>query len=150
LGWLAKRSEVFTNRAGWAVDPLPALMEATPGSLAKFQRVVDGVVHFRITPLDSLGRPLNLLPPGFFYTNVVGLARPGDPRLGYAFRSNAVPAFLDVELGFLEPQAADRWRALPTPAARFRFLTNQQARVHYFQQRVRLHNAPEMLPLRTP
>jgi len=119
-------------------------------SLNRFSRVADGLVHFRVTPLDSRGMPLELEYlrrgtnpyPEVLITNRLAPV----PSIQTFFYGSAVPAALELEVGILEPQAVERWRALPTPAARARFLTNQAARIHYFQQRIPVRSAPRLMP----
>ena len=63
----------------------------------------------------------------------------------YLFRSNAVPAFVELELGILEQQAWERYKSLPLlvqppPTPRSDFLQQQGGRVHLFRQRVAIRN----------
>ena len=61
----------------------------------------------------------------------------------YLFQSNAVPAAVELELGFLEDKVWQRFRALPsfgTPPAGSNYLANQVGRVHLFRQRVAVRN----------
>jgi prepilin-type N-terminal cleavage/methylation domain-containing protein len=55
----------------------------------------------------------------------------------YQFTSNAVPAYVDIELGIMETPTLQQLQALTnTPAAYLGFLTNHAAQVHIFRQRV--------------
>jgi hypothetical protein len=64
------------------------------------------------------------------------------------FFGAALPAAVEVELGVLEPQTLDRLRSFETPQARGRYFTNQTSRVHLFQQRIPIRNAPRTLALK--
>ena len=166
VGWLAKQTLVFTNGLNSLIDPLDptlpplpqrlGLLSTEPGNLARFQKVLEGVVHFRVRPLNSLGQPLYqrlLTSPILEYSTnqlreaLISSPVGKPPEIAYAFVGSALPAFVELELGILEPQALDRWVALP-PEARYRFLTNQAAGVHYFTQRVPIRRAPKLVPFK--
>lgn len=64
----------------------------------------------------------------------------GDPE--YQFTSNAVPAYVDVELGIMETPTLQQLQALTnSPATYLNFLTNHAAQVHIFRQRVTIPSA---------
>jgi hypothetical protein len=79
--------------------------------------------------------------PVFTNGNVFFFPEPtGDYR--YDFRSNAVPAYVEVELGILESPTLARLQAYtnsagPT-AAYWNYLTNHTGQVHIFRQRVNI------------
>ncbi len=87
-------------------------------------RVADRIVNFRVRAYDRSGNPIN--PPA-------GLL---------LFTNDLLPAaYLDVELGILEPRTYAKYLALtndtdPVPA--LRYLSNQIERVHLFRQRIPL------------
>jgi len=117
-----------------------------------FQRVTDGVVHFRVTALDSLGRPIELYEPrvnwtnryaDVFVTNELHAARPR-----YVFTNSAVPASVEVELGILEPYILERYRSMNNRSIATNYLARQAARVHVFQQRIPVRSAQSLLPVR--
>lgn len=59
------------------------------------------------------------------------------------FLSNAVPAYVDLELGVLEPQTLEQYRAFQVnPALATNFLARQAAKVHLFRQRIPIPSAP--------
>jgi hypothetical protein len=92
------------------------------------RRVADGVVHF-----DLLAT--------YMITNMVGtnvvVGSFTTPFLG--FRSNDLPAYIDVELGVLEPDALRQFQAIAdlgdTTAAK-RFVMAQAGKVHFLRERV--------------
>ena len=122
--------------------------------------VIDGVVHLRLTPYDSQGRPI-------IYTNfaaqsslndwkkVMSPYRPDirtvaeptsvtDPRNCESqvyFQSNALPAYIDVELGILESQIHERVKSLPNTATQLRQMTNQAPAIHFFHKLIPIRNA---------
>jgi hypothetical protein len=56
------------------------------------------------------------------------------------FMENAAPAYVDVELGILEPQILQRYRSIPVAAAQREYLSNHVAQVHLFHQRIAIPN----------
>ena len=64
----------------------------------------------------------------------------------YYLLGEAMPASLLVELGILEPQAAERLESLPNAQVRAEFLRDQASKIHYFQQRIELRSAERLLP----
>ena len=129
--------------------------------------MADGVVHFRVRAFDTNGYeivannnnrlafPTNhqanynynqgLMP----ITNSFGSWNSINLQSDYYFLSNAVPASLELEIGFLEPHLVDRWRAMAagltavTPAlqnAQKQYLSNHVANVHIFRQRIPIRN----------
>lgn len=132
--------------------------------ITNMARIAEGIVHFRVRPFAPNGFPLlsdgNALGPAFYRTNGVigvsgafpyGFARDiiirGEPRapdkaLGYYFFGRAVPAFVELELGILEPQVYQRFKSIPeqVPAARRQFLSDHVGQVHIFRQRIPIRN----------
>jgi hypothetical protein len=97
-----------------------------------FHHVADGIVHFRLEAYDSDG---------------VLITQTNNPDVklinGYSFSNRAVPAYLDLELGILEPEALDRFNARAfSYAMPAEFLTNQVGRVHLFKKRIPIRNVP--------
>ena len=58
------------------------------------------------------------------------------------FYSNALPACVELEIGILERQTYQRYKAIASanPAAASLFLSNHVAQVHLFRQRIPIHN----------
>ncbi len=119
-------------------------------------RVLDGVLNFKVTPYDALGRPYN-----DFYPTTLLPARPttvpasspsvppllpvllnhiqGGLLTETTFSGTAMPAYVEVEVDTLEPRLLEQYRALPENATiRNRFLTNNLSRIQSFRQRVPL------------
>ncbi|MDB6033650.1 MAG: hypothetical protein JWM16_3988 [Verrucomicrobiales bacterium] len=97
---------------------LAGYWDALPVEDAGFHRVIDGVVHFDLIPYDTNGVPLSV-------TNV--------------YTTNFMPAYVDVELGILEPKTLEQVRARlsagNTNAAKI-YLMDRVERVHMFKQRI--------------
>jgi hypothetical protein len=113
------------------------------GTNVLFQKVTDGVVHFRVRVLDARGIQHSL-------TNVVSTnvsMKLEDrwptvrPELRYAFLEDTLPAAVEIELGILEPQAMGRLNSLPNPTLAAEFLSKQSGRLHVFEQRIPIRTA---------
>jgi hypothetical protein len=115
-----------------------ALYQSAP--LSNYNRVAEGVVHFRVRAFDPHG---NLINPGmtnwprqmYFYTNVIA-----PDQAAVVATNHAVPAFVELEMGMLEQPVYQRWKSLGSPEAQRNYLSNHSARVHIFRQRVPVRN----------
>jgi len=113
-------------------------------SLPGYGQVADGIINLTIRAHDVRG---NLLyydndPAGWnLYTNL-----PPDtttsPFHQYAFRGDDLPAYVEVELGVLEPKLWERVKAIPNDVARMNFLNDRAANIHYFRQRIPIRSTP--------
>jgi hypothetical protein len=141
--------------------PAGAPAGAAPG---KMSRIADGVVHFSVRAFDTNGCPFTYIKTapafGMFRTNGyvqvgalgsdyaimhnsrVTVPNPALPdRYNYYFFSNAVPAYLELEVCFLEPHILDRLRGLNgNPTAQTQYLSNHVANVHLFRRRIPIRN----------
>jgi prepilin-type N-terminal cleavage/methylation domain-containing protein len=128
---------------------------------ASFAQVLDGIVHFRVQAYDPLGYPMTALNRGW-YGDLAGTSHPNlgyrlgvdlmlepDPRVAteslVMFRSNALPAAIEVEIGILDPESLAQFRALPEGSVfAERFLSNRAAQVQLFRQRIPIWQAPPL------
>lgn len=101
------------------------------GRSNSFRRVADQVIHLKLSPYNSRG---------VLYTNYAGLTFPLTYSFTNEFTRDPVPAFIDLELGVLEPRAAERFRAIADDAKAYEFITNQVDKVHLFRQRIALRS----------
>jgi type II secretory pathway pseudopilin PulG len=145
-----------TNRTKY--DASLAVGDFANAHPTNLSRIADGIVHFRVRAFATNGFPVT---PCFatnacFRTNVNFLtgvvlkstAAYWDPdpviqdQPKYYFLSNAVPAYLELELGILEPQVLERYRGIgaANPAAQRAYLSNHVASVHLFRQRIPIRN----------
>ncbi|MBI3849544.1 MAG: hypothetical protein HY298_04530 [Verrucomicrobia bacterium] len=108
-----------------------------PTSFTNLNRIAEGVVHFRVRAYNTNG----FLMYGSTNVNITVLADPVVPgEIQSYFRSNALPAYVEVELGILEQRTLERARSIPDLTARHSFLTNHVGQVHLFRQRVAVRN----------
>ena len=92
-------------------------------SASDFQLVSDGVIHLALRTYDKAGN---------LYTN------------GYSFTNTFMPAWMELEVGVLEPKVLLQVRSLPNPVAQRAFLqetTNRASAVHLFRQRIPVRTA---------
>jgi hypothetical protein len=54
--------------------------------------------------------------------------------------SNAVPAYVELELGILEAQILKKSRSIPNPLLQSNFLSGYAAQEHIFRQRIPIRN----------
>jgi len=121
-----------------------------------FEPIADGVIHFRISPYDQLGRPLG---HGSLYYDPLGLNLERLGAAGQALFSvatdrpldgtlmqdrdghsqvqfyGALPDYFDLEMAVVEPQVLKQVRALPK-AAQANYLGRQIGKVTLFRQRI--------------
>ena len=100
-------------------------------------RVADGVIHFNLYAFHESG------------TNYLGNG-PGTLKGELDYRTNELPAFLELELGILEPRIYERFRARydGTPAnaqAALQYLTSRVDQVYLFRQRIPIRTVHETL-----
>jgi hypothetical protein len=58
----------------------------------------------------------------------------------YGFTNNAVPAYVELELGVLEPAVLKRYDSIPDPLIASNFLAAHAGNVHLFRQRIAIRN----------
>ena len=123
-------------------------------------RIADGVVHLRVRAfakngclivtnafLPGTNGVFAIMPPpltGPRYTNVwdtnlYGSVLDQDQSYAY-FMNDAVPAYVEIELGILEPQVLKKYRSIPIASVQRQYLFNHAAEVHIFRQRVPIAN----------
>jgi type II secretory pathway pseudopilin PulG len=131
----------FTGTINVNQDPAPLL-----GSFAKaistppagMSRFMDGVVHFKIRAFDANGAwitPANFPAYASSLPNMTG-------ESGYRFTSNAVPAFVEFEIGILEDRTLERYKSFtdPTGIIQSNYLAKHAGQVHLFRRRVPVRN----------
>jgi hypothetical protein len=130
-------------------------------------RIADGIVHLR---LRAFGKNGYLVTTNLFnrtnaavqvrlngpYTNIPNAVAFGSAAYGSRadylqascyFMSNAVPGYLELEMGILEPQIMQKYRSIGVPLAARTYLSNHVAQVHIFRQRIPIRNVdPSVYP----
>ncbi len=123
-------------------------------ALTNFSRVADGIIHFRVRPLDTNGvvilphhLPVITNQQVFAYNAFYNSVPTGE--VNYFFASNALPYAIGLEIGVLPPRLVERLRALPNADTRRTYLTKsaQSGAVEMYQQRITLPNGdPTVIP----
>ncbi len=152
VGTLFRASSTVSSRGAAILLSSNFLYSFGPSApVTNLNRIADGVVHLRVRAFATNGFPIT--PDGFAlgpgvkpaYANVANTRRfwnlqTSDQVESYFF-SNAVPAYVEVELGILEPRVVDRFRSMSGNAtAQRQYLSNHVAQVHLFRQRIAIRN----------
>ncbi len=105
------------------------------------RRIVDGVVHFKISFYDQRGMPFtNNIDLGWAVTNHLTVAGMTNVDLSGA----ALPAVVDLELGILEPQALQQVRPLIADGNYTgvrNYLSNHCGKIHIFRRQIPIRTA---------
>jgi len=145
---------------GWLLqDFTNACLAANSGgalSLSISNRICDGVVHLVLRAFATNGFPLY---NDGVHTNAWFLVRTNGPFYAYGSLhpaishytltypdqtdllytwSNAVPAYLELQLGMMEPRTYSRYDSIAAPAARLAYVQRDDisTRIHLFRQRI--------------
>ena len=115
-------------------------------------RVADGIVHFQAHAYDERGRVMTSWPQARIWppTNVdagvlIDLTNNNNIAIGpggFFFRKEFLPAYVELELGFLEPVTTRQFHAIETgdPLAAKTFLEGQIGKMHLFRERIPIRN----------
>ncbi|MDH7501822.1 MAG: hypothetical protein QHJ82_03790 [Verrucomicrobiota bacterium] len=115
--------------------------------------LAEGVIHFHVQAYDDMGLLMSwdttnrftnkwMYPRLLLGTNVF-LWKDREPtETRFAFLSNALPAYLELEVGILEPRARDQFQAFAAGSVMAeRFISNRAGQVHLFRQRIPLRES---------
>jgi hypothetical protein len=139
-----------------------------------FSEIAQGIVHFRVLPYDTKGQlmsyagtnidssyrmvrsqpglgVLKFLPKSniFVETNanvVLSLVQSDANATLASFRSNALPAYLELELGVLEPETLKTYNQMikdEQPAQARAYLQKRIAKVQIFRKRIPLRTVDQ-------
>jgi len=111
-------------------------------------RMVDGVVHLRVRAYNTNGFLIvsNVLSEPFIQVKWDPRTPISGTEVDYYFWSNAVPAYVELEIGFLEDRAVGRFKSLGSPTAtsanavQQQYLQNHVGQVHLFRRRVAIRD----------
>lgn len=150
----------LTNNPRNFLLPLSVEFLSTPAT--NRSRIADGIVHLRVRAYAANGRlvttnsftgtnaayqvrfagPYTNLPNAVAYNSAAPLySSPADLRQAACyFMSNAVPGYVELEMGILEPQVLQKYRSIALQSAAVQYLSNHVAQVHLFRQRIPIRN----------
>jgi hypothetical protein len=114
------------------------------------RRVIDRVINLKLTPYGYQMTNGTIIANGYNsllmtnFINQVGIPLVDmDYSFTNSFTNYVVPAYLDLELGILEPRAYEKYKALaeiktqiPTDTRASQYLVNHVEKVHLFRQRI--------------
>src|SRR6185369_13604964 len=103
----------------------------------RFHRVLDGVVHLRVLPSRSNGE--SYFPKDLDVVNDPRNILVASDRFS-TFFNERMPAYVEVELGVLEPAVYEQFKVQPAALKRT-FLASKAAQVHLFRQRIPIRTA---------
>lgn len=100
--------------------------------------VADGIVHLAVKAFDARGEPFV---PADSTNNIT--IWDNAPGWGFAFTNQMLPAFIDLELGMVDPKVYRQFAAMAAPIARRDYLLKQVGKVYLFRQRIPILNHHE-------
>lgn len=111
--------------------------------VTSISKVLDGVVEFRVHCYDTNGYFLNQFSRINYPSNSIDIqnwAVSSNEVQTYAFSNNIVPAYVEVQLGVLEPAVLKRYNSIPNVTARQNYLSNHASSVQLFRMRIPIRN----------
>jgi hypothetical protein len=156
VGTLYRYTETNNPRG----DLLHLSSQFLPMSITNRSRIADGIVHLRLRAYAANGRlittnyltgtnasyqvrfggPYTNVPNAVAYNSAAYSSSVDLRQASCYFMSNAVPAYLELELGLLEPQVLQKYRSIGLQAPALQYLSNRVAHVHIFRQRIPVRN----------
>ena len=113
--------------------PPYSITNTPPKSSVIFDRIADGVVHFRVHAYDKKG--IRLVDTNSVYAH--------NWNEIYSF-TNWVPEYVELELGILDPKAMKQFQAREDNSVKAQdYLKKQGYRTHLFHQRVEIRSRRE-------
>ncbi len=110
--------------------------------------LIEGVVHFKMQPVDSLGQPMHYwINPTverdhnshYPYPSVELRPEEVKTETRSAFYDDALPAYVELEIGILDPATLEKVKSMEgNPELVQDFLSQQAGNVHLFRRMVRL------------
>jgi prepilin-type N-terminal cleavage/methylation domain-containing protein len=155
VGTLYRTNILLTNFAsvpslwpsnGYILTDVAGILASTGSkSPVNYSRIADGIIHLRLRAYDTNGVAITNLAASTFFTTHSNVFVAGMDDLTqnyyYSFFSNALPAYLELEMGFLENRTLDHYNSLSNnPAVAATYLANHVGQVHIFRQRIPIRN----------
>jgi hypothetical protein len=109
-------------------------------------RLVEGVVHFRVTPSGADGLDyydIRTYPPQRLrpQTNDVVFLQFDKGLANTSFLNARMPSFVEIELGVLDSKTLETYRSIGNTKAAGEFLNHNAGKVQLFRQRIPLRTA---------
>ncbi|MDB6018823.1 MAG: hypothetical protein JWR19_3312 [Pedosphaera sp.] len=108
-------------------------------------RIVEGVVHFSVRAYaygTNVTLITNSIASGMIAAQaiVIPAYNIATDNYNYQLKSNATPAYVELEMGFLETRALERLKSITDSPASRKFLATHAGQVHLFRQRIPIRN----------
>jgi hypothetical protein len=153
---------ISSNNLSGAYFTADPTNRATGTLSTNFHRVADGVIHMRLLAYDPQGRRIGVETTNFFHpqyrvlrqslrqaslpvaaTNNVILREDVARQTRLIFLSNALPAYLELEFGVVEPDTLVQYDSMRLASASVAqdFLKKRADKVHLFRQRIPIRTA---------
>jgi prepilin-type N-terminal cleavage/methylation domain-containing protein len=157
---------LHTNHLAGFFRNEPVFRDAASRDIStNLHRVADGIIHFRATAFDSQGRRLGVdttngmaqyqiawvnsnyqpLPNSPALLANADLILGQEPAVPFGtrmfFRGGALPAYVELELGVLDPEVLRQYESLRGTPGAATFLQNRVNKVHIFRQRIPIRTA---------
>jgi hypothetical protein len=136
----------YTQSTNLSVNPEILFRNFRNTSYSNLSQVLDGIIQFRIRAYETNGAwltELNRLQQSPSFQNNTFILH-SDFAWGenayYALSNKVVPAYVEMELGILEPGTLNRYKSIPIPTTQTEFLKKQANHVHLFRQRIAIRN----------
>lgn len=121
-------------------------------SWANYHRLIDGVVRFQVKLYTAEGIEItnyNTLNGSSIATNQVDIANdvamPNTGLKSFEFHQDALPGYIELELGILEPATAELVKSLPPGPNRYvaqkEFVQRNSGKIHIFRQQIPIRAA---------
>ena len=141
----------------------PLTNRVTGALSTNFHRLADGIIHLRLTAYDPNGQRMDFNSTNSYFPSyrvlridsgnrrlgLVSMANEGRdanvilrqeravPDTQFSFMSNALPGYVELELGVLEAGALKQYESLrDAPRTASTYLRKQAGKVHLFRQRI--------------
>jgi prepilin-type N-terminal cleavage/methylation domain-containing protein len=123
---------------------------------AFFSKLLDGVVEFHVRCYDKDGNWITnrnqIATNSQAFVDItngpdVGSTIAPSDVLFYGFSNNVTPAYVELEVGVLEPAVLKRLKSIPSLLTQSNFLANHAGNIQLFRQRIAIRNAdPSTFP----
>ena len=129
----------------------PFLSFVNSSNRSSISRVLDGVVDFHVRCYDDNGvlitnvSQISTNADDQRYVTITNYLDVGSPSaygevLFYGFSNNVTPAYVELEVGVLEPAVLKRLKSIPSAVTQSNFLANHVGSIQVFRQRVAIRN----------
>jgi prepilin-type N-terminal cleavage/methylation domain-containing protein len=117
--------------------------------------LIEGIIHFKLQPIDSDGRPMLYTTNftalnqsvNFSYPNTIlereqtGAGDILEGQTRFRFFEDSIPAYIELELGVLDPEVLARVKSMPNLNVARQYLQDKPGAVHLFRRMIPISTA---------